>query len=70
MIFPNRPILIAGAGPVGLSLALALSRAGIPAEVFETDAELNTQIRASTFHPKTLEMFKTWGVVDDIIQHG
>ena len=35
MIFPNRPILIAGAGPVGLSLALALSRAGIPAEVFE-----------------------------------
>ncbi len=64
------PILIAGAGPVGLSLALALSRAGISAEVFELDAELNTQIRASTFHPKTLEMFKEWGVVDDIIQHG
>ncbi len=64
------PILIAGAGPVGLSLALALSRAGFPAEVFEMDAELNTQIRASTFHPKTLEMFKEWGVVDDIIQHG
>jgi 3-(3-hydroxy-phenyl)propionate hydroxylase len=63
-------ILIAGAGPVGLSLALALSRAGIPAEVFEADAELNTQIRASTFHPKTLEMFKEWGVADDIIQHG
>lgn len=64
------PILIAGAGPVGLSLALALSRAGIPAEVFEADADLNTQIRASTFHPKTLEMFKEWGVVDEIIQHG
>ena len=64
------PILIAGAGPVGLSLALALSRAGIPVEVFEMDAELNTQIRASTFHPKTLEMFKEWGVVDEIIQHG
>lgn len=64
------PILIAGAGPVGLSLALALSRAGIPAEVFEADVELNTQIRASTFHPKTLEMFETWGVADEIIQHG
>ncbi|NWF63520.1 MAG: FAD-dependent monooxygenase [Chloroflexi bacterium] len=64
------PILIAGAGPVGLSLALALARKGIPAEVFEMDAELNTQIRASTFHPKTLEMFKEWGVVDEIIQHG
>lgn len=51
-------------------MALALSRAGIPAEVFEADAELNTQIRASTFHPKTLEMFETWGVVDEVIKHG
>jgi 3-(3-hydroxy-phenyl)propionate hydroxylase len=66
----QRPILIIGAGPVGLSLALALSRAGIPAEVFEADAELNTQIRASTFHPKTLEMFATWGIADEIIKHG
>jgi len=66
----NLPILIAGAGPVGLSLALALSRAGIPAEAFEADAELNTQIRASTFHPKTLELFQQWDVADEIIQHG
>jgi 3-(3-hydroxy-phenyl)propionate hydroxylase len=72
MTNPNSqlPILIVGAGPVGLSLALALARAGIPAEVFEMDAELNTQIRASTFHPKTLEMFEKWGVVDEIIRHG
>ena len=70
MIHPQHPILIVGAGPVGLSLALALSRKGIPAEVFEADAELNTQIRASTFHPKTLEMFETWGVVDEVIRHG
>ena len=70
MIFSQHPILIVGAGPVGLSLALALSRKGIPAEVFEADAELNTQIRASTFHPKTLEMFETWGVVDEVIRHG
>ncbi|MBL8099916.1 MAG: FAD-dependent monooxygenase [Anaerolineales bacterium] len=64
------PILIVGAGPVGLSLALSLARAGIQAEVFEADEELNTQIRASTFHPKTLELFETWGVVDDVIKHG
>ena len=70
MITSQSPILIIGAGPVGLSFALALSRAGIPAEVFEADAELNTQIRASTFHPKTLELFETWGVVDEVIKHG
>ncbi|MFN3492213.1 MAG: FAD-dependent oxidoreductase, partial [Anaerolineales bacterium] len=66
----NLPILIIGAGPVGLSLALSLARVGIHAEVFEADEELNTQIRASTFHPKTLELFETWGVVDDVIRHG
>jgi len=70
LISSQRPILIIGAGPVGLSLALALSQASIPVEDFEADAELNTQIRASTFHPKTLEMFETWGIVDEIIKHG
>jgi 3-(3-hydroxy-phenyl)propionate hydroxylase len=70
MITSEKPILIAGAGPVGLSLALALARAGIPAEVFEADAELNSQIRASTFHPKTLELFQQWGVADALIQQG
>lgn len=64
------PILIIGAGPVGLSLALSLARAGIQVEVYEADEELNTQIRASTFHPKTLELFENWGVVDEIIKHG
>ncbi len=64
------PVLIAGAGPVGLSLALALARAGVSCEVFEKDPELNTQIRASTFHPKTLEMFNEWGIADEIIRHG
>lgn len=64
------PILIVGAGPVGLSLALSLARAGIQVEVYEADEELNIQIRASTFHPKTLELFEIWGVVDDVIKHG
>lgn len=64
------PVLVVGAGPVGLSLALALARKGIPVEVFEKDAELNMQIRASTFHPRTLELFHEWGVVDEIIHHG
>lgn len=64
------PILIIGAGPVGLSLGLALARAGLPVELFEADAELNREIRASTFHPKTLELFERWGVVEEILAHG
>ena len=66
----QHPVLIAGAGPVGLSLALALARRGIAVEVFEQDAELNREIRASTFHPRTLEMFAEWDVLDDILARG
>ena len=64
------PVLIAGAGPVGLSLALAMSRQGVPVEVFEADLALNTEIRASTFHPLTLEMFAEWEVVDELLRRG
>ncbi len=66
----NPPLLIAGAGPVGLSLALALARQHLPVEIFEADPELNTEIRASTFHPRTLEMFAEWGVVDEFLAQG
>jgi 3-(3-hydroxy-phenyl)propionate hydroxylase len=64
------PILIIGAGPVGLSLALALARQGLPVELFEALPALSPEIRASTFHPPTLEMFAGWGVVDNILAQG
>jgi 3-(3-hydroxy-phenyl)propionate hydroxylase len=66
----QHPILIVGAGPVGLSLAAALAHKGIPAILFEADAELNTEIRASTLHPKTLELFAQWGVAEPVIAQG
>ena len=66
----NRPILIIGAGPVGLSLATALLQRGLSVAVFEADPELNTEIRASTFHPATLEMFAEWGVIDSVLASG
>lgn len=61
------PILIVGAGPVGLSLALALTRRGIPVEVFDTLPELSPSDRANTFHPPTLEMMAEWGIADSVI---
>ena len=70
MLNHKRPVMIVGAGPVGLSLALALTKKNIPVEVFEADLELNTQIRASTFHPLTLEMFASWGVLEEVLEAG
>lgn len=64
------PIIIVGAGPVGLSLAAALIHRGIPAHVYEEGVELSTEARASTFHPPTLEIFAEWGIVDKVLAAG
>lgn len=63
-------VLIAGAGPVGLSLAAALVRQGVSVAVCEALPELSREARASTLHPPTLEMFEAWGVVDQILAKG
>jgi 3-(3-hydroxy-phenyl)propionate hydroxylase len=63
-------ILIAGAGPVGLSLAVALARQGIAVTVLEKEAELSHDARASTIHPPTLEMFAEWGFVEEVLGKG
>ncbi|GIK55684.1 MAG: FAD-dependent monooxygenase [Chloroflexi bacterium] len=64
------PVLIIGAGPVGLSLALALSRQQIPVQLFEALPALSSEARASTFHPPTLEMFDEWGIIAPVLAQG
>lgn len=63
-------VIIAGAGPVGLTTAFALAREGIAVTVLERSAELATDLRASTWHPPTLDMMGELGLVDDILRDG
>jgi 2-polyprenyl-6-methoxyphenol hydroxylase-like FAD-dependent oxidoreductase len=63
-------ILIAGAGPVGLTLALALHRHGIGVRVLEKRGALSTASRASTFHPPTLDMLDELGVLAPLLPGG
>lgn len=63
-------VLIVGAGPVGLSIAYLLANAGINVELFESNEDLAIDLRASTFHPSTLDLLDTLGVVDDLIAQG
>lgn len=62
-------VLVVGAGPVGLSIGLALARQGIHVDVVEKETSIPAQPKASTFHPPTLQIFDEWGVlgrIDDL----
>lgn len=66
----SETILIVGAGPVGLSLATALVAAGQRVEIFEQGHALAPEIRASTFHPATMEKMAAWGVIEAVLEKG
>jgi 3-(3-hydroxy-phenyl)propionate hydroxylase len=65
-----KKVLIAGAGPVGLTAAHALERAGIEVAVFERESGLAEDLRASTWHPPTLDLLSPLGLTEDIISGG
>jgi putative polyketide hydroxylase len=62
----NPEVLIIGAGPVGLSAALALGRAGIRCLVLERRSEFSRYPKANGVHARTMEIFREWGVVNPI----
>lgn len=66
----DKRVLIAGAGPVGCTAALYLAQRGIPVTIVEAEAELVMDLRASTFHPPTLDILEDLGVVDKLIEQG
>lgn len=63
-------VLIAGAGPVGAVAAYRLAELGIDVLLLETGADCPEDMRASTFHPPSLEMMAELGIVQDLIDVG
>lgn len=61
----KEPILIVGGGPVGLTTALRLSQFGVRSIVLEKNKTVQNELRASTFHPPTIEMLDEIGVATD-----
>ena len=63
-------VVVAGAGPVGCVAAAVRAKADVRVTLVEAAPSLPRELRASTFHPATLEMLRPYGVVDEMIARG
>jgi 2-polyprenyl-6-methoxyphenol hydroxylase-like FAD-dependent oxidoreductase len=63
-------VIVAGGGPVGLCVALLLAEQQIPVTVVEAEAAIVRDLRASTFHPPTLDMLEPLGITDALLARG
>lgn len=62
----NRKILIVGAGPSGLLLALLLAQRNIPSIVLEGYDYLDTRLRATQYGVPATRVFRRAGILEDI----
>jgi 2-polyprenyl-6-methoxyphenol hydroxylase-like FAD-dependent oxidoreductase len=64
------PVVVAGAGPVGLALAVGLAHHGVRSVVLEESADLSEHSRAPGILSRTLEIFAAWGLLDRFLERG
>lgn len=64
------PVLIVGAGPTGLVLALQLARRGVSVRIVDKEPGPGEASRAMVAHARTLEFYRQLGIADDAIQGG
>lgn len=65
-----RPVVIVGAGPVGLATAIDLAQQGVAVVVVDDDCTLSTGSRAICFSKRSLEIFDRLGCGDCMIDKG
>jgi 2-polyprenyl-6-methoxyphenol hydroxylase-like FAD-dependent oxidoreductase len=66
----NSLVLIIGAGPTGLVLALWLTRLGVTVRIIDKSAEPGTTSRALAVQGRTLEFYRQIGIADAVIAGG
>ena len=64
------PVLVVGAGPVGLAAAGELARRDVPVRIVDVLPAPTTESRAIIVHARSLDMLERVGVLDDVIASG
>lgn len=64
------PVVIVGAGPTGLSLALGLARHGTRSTLLEREPMTSEWSKAGGVHLRTREIFRRWGVEEQMVEAG
>src|SRR5689334_1311080 len=63
-------VLIAGAGPTGLTLACDLARWGIDVRIIDKATRSSPASRGKTLNPRSLEILADLGVIDEVLAAG
>src|SRR6476659_3825676 len=63
-------VLLVGAGPNGLVLALWLARAGVPFRLIDRKLGPGEGSRAMAVQARTLEFYRQLGIADDVVAGG
>ena len=63
-------VLIVGAGPTGLVLALWLTRLGIRVRIIDKTSDPGTTSRALAVQARTLELYRQLGLADAVVSRG
>ncbi len=66
----RRPVVVVGAGPVGLALAVDLAQRGVPVVLLDDDDRLSTGSRAICFAKRTLEILDRLGCGAKVVDKG
>jgi 2-polyprenyl-6-methoxyphenol hydroxylase-like FAD-dependent oxidoreductase len=67
---PGCDVLIAGAGPTGLVLALWLTKFGAKVRIIDKTAAAGTTSRALAVQARTLELYRQLDLADEVIKRG